>query len=84
MSEIICLLIYNREVDDKALPAPDKGNVPVNVPVNERQQWFLNQLRQGIRRGPADIAAKWDVVVKTAKRDIADLRKKEQKIRNIG
>ena len=52
-------------------------NVSVNVPVNARQQWFLDQLRKGIHCGPADIAAKWDVVLKTAKRDIADLRKKD-------
>lgn len=54
----------------------EKEDDPVNVPVNERQQWFLEQLRQGIQCGPADIAAKWDAAQKTAKRDIADLRKK--------
>jgi hypothetical protein len=63
------------------LPSTGKGdvpvNVPVNVPINERQQWFLDQLRQGIHCGPADIAARWDVVLKTAKRDIADLQKKD-------
>jgi hypothetical protein len=46
------------------------------VPVNKRQQWFLYQLKQGIRCRPADIAAKWDVVEKTAKRDINYLQKK--------
>ena len=34
-------------------------NVPVNVPVTERQQWFLDQLEQGIKCKPADIVAKW-------------------------
>ena len=52
------------------------ANVPVNVPVTERQQWFLDQLEQGIKCKPADIAAKWHVVEKTAKRDIGDLQKK--------
>lgn len=51
-------------------------NVPVNVPVNERQQWFLNQLNDGIQCKPADITERWNVVEKTAKRDISDLRKK--------
>ncbi|RLG29249.1 hypothetical protein DRO03_07690, partial [Methanosarcinales archaeon] len=50
-------------------------NVPVNVPVNERQQWFLNQLgaRKSVRG--ADLAHHWNVTEKTAKRDIADLKK---------
>lgn len=52
-------------------------NVPANVPVNKRQQWFLNQLQKGIKCNSADIAAKWDVVEKTAKRDIGDLQKKD-------
>ncbi len=33
-------------------------NVPVSVPVNERQQWFLNQLKGGIQCKPVDIAEK--------------------------
>lgn len=68
-------LSVNQAKEDVPVNVP--ANVPVNVPVNERQQWFLDQLRQGIQYGPADIAAKWDVVLKTAKRDIADLRKKD-------
>lgn len=51
-------------------------NDPINVPVNERQQWFLDQLRQGIHCGPADIAAKWDVVLKTAKTGYCRFTKK--------
>lgn len=51
-------------------------NVPVNVPVNKRQQWFLNQLNQGVLCKPANIVAQWGVVEKTAKRDISDLQKK--------
>ncbi len=52
------------------------GNVPVNVPVNKRQQWFLDQLKNDIECRPVDIVTKWGVVVKTAKRDIRDLQKK--------
>jgi predicted transcriptional regulator len=49
-------------------------NVSVNVPVNERQQWFLNQLGIGKRFMAADFARHWNVALKTAKRDIAELK----------
>jgi len=52
-------------------------NVPVNVPINKRQQWFLNQLSKGNKCRPSDIAKKWTVTEKTAKRDISDLQKKD-------
>ena len=48
-------------------------NVSVNVPVNARQQWFLNQLGVG-EKVKADFARHWNVALKTAKRDIADLK----------
>ena len=50
-------------------------NVPVNVPVNKRQQWFLNQLGSGIDVEAAVLAHHWDVTEKTARRDIAALKK---------
>jgi DeoR/GlpR family transcriptional regulator of sugar metabolism len=50
------------------------ANVPVNVPVNERQRWFLEQLTAGKQVRTADIAARWKVTEKSAKRDIADLK----------
>ena len=49
-------------------------NVSVNVPVNERQQWFLNQLGAGKRVKAADFARRWNVALKTARRDIAALK----------
>ena len=49
-----------------------ESNVPVNVPVNVRQQWFLNQLEAGEHVKGADLARHWGVAEKTAKRDIAD------------
>ncbi len=64
-------------------PHPDVPvNVPVNVPVtgyelNERQQWFVEQIHAGRKMKTADIQSQWDVVEKTAKRDIAILREKE-------
>jgi predicted HTH transcriptional regulator len=55
----------------------EKLNVPVNVPVNDRQKWFLKQIGKNIRVSSSDIASHWDVSQKTAKRDIADLKQKE-------
>jgi predicted HTH transcriptional regulator len=50
--------------------------VPVNVPVNDRQKWFLKQTGTGIRIPSSDLAAQWNISQKTAKRDIADLKRK--------
>ena len=58
-----------------AADVPVPVNVPVNVPINKRQQWFLNQLGAGRKVKAADVAARWNVAEKTAKRDIAALRK---------
>ena len=52
-------------------------NVSINVPVNNRQKWFLKQIGKNIRVSSSDIATHWDVSQKTAKRDIADLKQKE-------
>ncbi len=35
-----------------------------DVPVNQRQQRFFDQLERGIKCKPADIAAKWHVIEK--------------------
>lgn len=51
-------------------------NVPINVPANDRQQWFLEQLAAGNQSRASDLAAYWSISEKTAKRDIADLKKK--------
>jgi predicted HTH transcriptional regulator len=51
-------------------------NESINVPVNERQKWFLKQTATGIRISGSDLAAHWNVSQKTAKRDIADLKQK--------
>jgi predicted HTH transcriptional regulator len=50
-------------------------DVPTNVPVNERQQWFLNQLKTGENIKNTGLASHWNVSEKTAKRDIAYLTK---------
>jgi predicted HTH transcriptional regulator len=46
-----------------------------DVPVNERQQWFLNQLRAGENIKSTDLGNHWNVAEKTAKRDISYLTK---------
>ncbi len=49
------------------------NDVPVNVPVNKRQKWFLEQLNKGVSVKAADISKKFNVSSKTARRDIKDL-----------
>lgn len=52
-------------------------NVPINVPIksfNERQRWFLILLRRKNKARAEDIAAQFDVSLKTAKRDIEGLK----------
>jgi predicted HTH transcriptional regulator len=55
-------------------PHPD---VSVNVGVNERQQWFLDQIGNSMQVKPKDIVEKFGVTICTAERDIADLRDSE-------
>ncbi|MGB2929916.1 MAG: DeoR family transcriptional regulator, partial [Desulfobacterales bacterium] len=52
-------------------------SVLANVPVNDRQQWFLEQLAAGRQARASDLAAHWGVSEKTAKRDIAYLKGRE-------
>ena len=54
--------------------APLRVNVPINVPVNERQQWFLEQLSASKQTKATDISEHWKVTEKSAKRDITDLK----------
>lgn len=51
-------------------------NVPENVPINNRQKWFLDQLALGKNCRSSNLATKWSVTEKTARRDIADLKKR--------
>ena len=69
-------VIFYPHPEIKVAPEPAVPvDVPVNVPVNERQQWFLNQLGAGNKVKAADVAARWNVTEKTAKRDISALKK---------
>lgn len=58
-------------------PHPLAVDVPVNVPINDRQRWFLEQLRTGNPVKARDLALQFQVTEKTARRDIADLQNKE-------
>jgi len=60
----------------------DAVNVGVNVGVNdaelnERQQWFIQQLAAGRDVRSEDLKRYWEVTVRTAERDIAELRHKD-------
>ena len=70
-----CFLPSPREtLENQTLDVPVFD--PVNVPVNDRQKWFLKQIGKNIKVSSSDIAKHWDVSQKTAKRDIADLKQK--------
>ena len=62
-----------REYDPKSVPERDPINVPDRAEINERQHWFLSRVVEG-RCDAKEIAAVWDVSLKTARRDIAALK----------
>ncbi len=53
-----------------------RASVPASVPVNDRQRWFLEQLAAGKQIRAFNLAVYWSISEKTAKRDIADLKRK--------
>ena len=57
----------------KSLGVP--ANVPINVLINDRQKWFLEQLALGKNCRASNLAAHWSITEKTAKRDITALKK---------
>ena len=74
-------VLHERPVHFPFYPHPEAvesetADVPVNVPVNNRQKWFLNQTSKGSRVSSSELAAQWNISQKTAKRDIADLKQK--------
>ena len=46
-----------------------------DVPVNDRQRWFLEQLAAGKQSRASDLAVHGRISEKTAKRDIFDLKR---------
>jgi FixJ family two-component response regulator len=56
-----------------------KANVPSaapDVPLNDRQHWVLEQLRSGAKVQRDVLQKRFKIVPKTAKRDLAELRKR--------
>ncbi len=58
------------------ISANDPVNVPESVPVNNRQKWFLGRLASAEKCRAKDLAKRWKVSEKAARRDIADLKSK--------
>jgi hypothetical protein len=44
--------------------------------LNERQKWFLQELRSEAKTNASDLSEKWDVSIRTAKRDIQGMKKR--------
>lgn len=54
-------------------------NVPIkfqNEQINHRQSWFLVRLQEGAKISVHDICDHWAVSIKSAKRDIADMKRR--------
>jgi len=66
-----------RKNDPERVPEHDPINVPDSVELNERQRWFLARVGERGRYGAREIAATWQVSLKTARRDIGALQKAE-------
>ena len=63
--------------------AESDQNVPINVPIkswptdiNVRQKWFLVELGHTVKVSAASITERWGVTLKTAKRDVSDLKER--------
>ncbi|MCP4675711.1 MAG: DeoR family transcriptional regulator [Deltaproteobacteria bacterium] len=72
-----CVFHPHQEVASQPIGESDVLiNVPLNVSINERQQWFLDRLASGEPKGPKHIVEHFGVAYKTATRDLAFLRGK--------
>jgi DNA-binding MarR family transcriptional regulator len=80
----------SRSFDRQSHPvkSDNSQNEPINDPikfssdgVNARQQWFLDQISGSPRITAGDIIQVWNVAPATAKRDIADLRRRGMIVR---
>lgn len=63
--------------------AESDQNVPINVPIkswpkdiNARQKWFLVELGHSVKVSATSITERWGVTLKTAKRDVSDLKER--------
>jgi predicted HTH transcriptional regulator len=55
----------------------DITDVSINVSINDRQRWFLEQIGKGMSVKAREIAQQFHVAERTAWRDIADLESKQ-------
>ena len=51
----------------------DPGNDPISLGLNERQRWVLDRVGKGHPVKAREIAAHWQVSIKSARRDLAGL-----------
>lgn len=51
----------------------DPGNDPISLDLNERQRWVLDRVGNGHSVKAREIAAHWQVSIKSARRDLAGL-----------
>jgi CheY-like chemotaxis protein len=65
------------DTDDPANRLGDTANDPVNEPANERQRWILGELKKGAEIRVATVSARCGCSAATAKRDLAQLRKRQ-------
>lgn len=62
-----------RHNDLNRVPESDPKDDPEPPSFNQRQQWFLEQIKAGERFGAKEIVLTWHVSLKTARRDIGAL-----------
>ncbi|MAD80518.1 MAG: hypothetical protein CMJ50_06705 [Planctomycetaceae bacterium] len=65
------------DTDDPVNRLGDPANDPVNDPANERQRWILGELKKGAEIRVATVSARCGCSAATAKRDLAQLRKRQ-------
>ncbi len=59
--------------DPDRVPESDLNDDPEPPSFNQRQQWFVEQIKAGKRLGAKEIVLTWHVSLKTARRDISAL-----------
>ena len=62
-----------RHIDLNHVPESDPKDDPETPSFNQRQQWFLEQIKAGERFSAKEIVLTWHVSLKTARRDISTL-----------
>lgn len=62
--------------DTSGVIPDDPGDTGGVTGVNERQEWILDRLREGVRLRRADVEERFHCSTKTAKRDLAELRQR--------